>query len=111
MTRSSSSLTTLHSHHHTPIPIGDFSGFPSASQQQQALTMRGLPGFAPPPLQQQQAQPSYSSLQPLPGGTFSGFPLPASQPQQMQLSSSTDLHSRILSGLEPLPVASQHFST
>ncbi|CAD6258032.1 unnamed protein product [Miscanthus lutarioriparius] len=55
MTRSSSSLTMPHSHHHTPIPIGDFSGFPSASQQQQALTMRGLPGFAPPPLQQQQA--------------------------------------------------------
>ena len=106
MTRSSSSLTMPHSHHHTPIPIGDFSGFPSASQQQQALTMRGLPGFAPPPLQQQQAQPSFSSLQPLPVGNFSGFPLPASQPQQMQPSSYTDLPSRIFSGLEPLPVAS-----
>ncbi|XP_066392358.1 bZIP transcription factor 30-like [Miscanthus floridulus] len=70
MTRSSSSLTMSHSHHRTPIPIGDFSGFPSASQQQEALTMRGLLGFAPPPFQQQQAQPSFSSLQPLPVGNF-----------------------------------------
>ncbi|CAD6225401.1 unnamed protein product [Miscanthus lutarioriparius] len=113
MTRSSSSsLTMPHSHHHMPIPIGHFSGFPSASQQQQALTMRGLPGFAPPPLQQQQAQPLFSSLLPLPGGNFSGFPLPASQPQQMQPSSSstTDLPSRTFSRIEP-PAASQHFST
>jgi hypothetical protein len=116
MRRLSSSLPMPqpHSHNHTPIPIGDLPGFPSSSQQQQALTMRGLPGFAPPPSQQQQVQPSFSSLQPLPGGNSSGFPfpLPTSQPQQMQLSSSssTDLPSRVFSGFEP-PAALQHFST
>jgi len=112
MTRSSSSLTMPQSHHHTPIPIGGFSGFPSASQRQQALAMGGLSGFAPLPLQQQQAQPSFCSLHPLPGGNLSVFPLPASQTQNMQpsSSSSTDLPSRIFSEFEQ-PPASQHFST
>ena len=52
MTWSSSSLTMPHSHHDTLIPIGDFSSFLSASQQQQALAMGGLSGFTPPLFQQ-----------------------------------------------------------